>query len=241
MNRTSLKSVLLASVALTALGFFTSAACAGDWTWAGAPECCGCNSCGCCSGCYTSCYSGCHHHCFRYGCGYGWSCCDPCCTSCGCTSCAPVSCGCGCGQWTSPWVDSCGCGSVSTTIAGPGTMTVTGTATMAPAKNIPSPPTTTAPAAAPTAPAAPPALPTTTPSGVLPGAAAPSTPDTPPLSIPLPSKNGMLEHSSEDGCLLTVWVPYDAKVTINGKATKATGGRRQFVSYGLQPGLSYKY
>lgn len=41
--------------------------------------------------------------------------------------------------------------------------------------------------------------------------------------------------------MLTVSVPYDAKVTVNGRLTKATGSRRQFISFGLQPGLSYKY
>jgi uncharacterized protein (TIGR03000 family) len=41
--------------------------------------------------------------------------------------------------------------------------------------------------------------------------------------------------------LLTVWVPYDAKVTINGMPTKSTGSRRQFVSYGLKPGYTYTY
>jgi uncharacterized protein (TIGR03000 family) len=30
-------------------------------------------------------------------------------------------------------------------------------------------------------------------------------------------------------------------VTIHGRATKNVGSRRQFVSYGLQQGLSYKY
>ncbi len=41
--------------------------------------------------------------------------------------------------------------------------------------------------------------------------------------------------------MLTVWVPYDAKVTVNGLETRSTGSRRQFVSFGLKPGLSYKY
>jgi uncharacterized protein (TIGR03000 family) len=36
-------------------------------------------------------------------------------------------------------------------------------------------------------------------------------------------------------------VPYEAKVTINGMATKSTGSRRQFVSYGLKPGMTYTY
>ena len=41
--------------------------------------------------------------------------------------------------------------------------------------------------------------------------------------------------------MVMVWVPYDAKVTINGLATRSVGSRRQFVSYGLKPGFSYKY
>ena len=45
----------------------------------------------------------------------------------------------------------------------------------------------------------------------------------------------------ENSGILTVWVPYDAKVTINGMATKSTGSRRQFVSYDLKEGFSYKY
>lgn len=41
--------------------------------------------------------------------------------------------------------------------------------------------------------------------------------------------------------LISVWVPFDAKVTVNGYPTESTGSRRQFVSYGLLPGYSYKY
>ncbi len=41
--------------------------------------------------------------------------------------------------------------------------------------------------------------------------------------------------------MLTVWVPYDAKVTVNGRETQSTGSRRQFISYGLRPGFSYRY
>ena len=40
---------------------------------------------------------------------------------------------------------------------------------------------------------------------------------------------------------MTIWVPAEAKVTINGRSTRSTGTKRQFVSYGLQPGFSYKY
>jgi uncharacterized protein (TIGR03000 family) len=49
--------------------------------------------------------------------------------------------------------------------------------------------------------------------------------------VPTPATSG----------LLTVAVPYNAKVFINGMATTSTGSKRQFVSYGLKPGLSYKY
>jgi len=41
--------------------------------------------------------------------------------------------------------------------------------------------------------------------------------------------------------LLQVWVPYDAKVFVNGVATTSTGSRRQYVSYGLKPNFTYTY
>jgi uncharacterized protein (TIGR03000 family) len=41
--------------------------------------------------------------------------------------------------------------------------------------------------------------------------------------------------------VLTVWVPFDAKVTVNGRETRSTGSRRQFISYGLKAGFSYRY
>jgi len=41
--------------------------------------------------------------------------------------------------------------------------------------------------------------------------------------------------------LISVWVPHDAKVIVNGYVTESEGSRRQFVSYGLRPGYSYKY
>jgi uncharacterized protein (TIGR03000 family) len=56
-----------------------------------------------------------------------------------------------------------------------------------------------------------------------------------------PGHGASLEQTSDDSCLLTVWVPYKATVTINGMATKSTGSRRQFVSYGLKPGFTYTY
>jgi uncharacterized protein (TIGR03000 family) len=47
--------------------------------------------------------------------------------------------------------------------------------------------------------------------------------------------------SRADAGSLTIWVPEDAKVFVNGHATTSTGSRRQYVSYGLKPGLSYNY
>jgi uncharacterized protein (TIGR03000 family) len=41
--------------------------------------------------------------------------------------------------------------------------------------------------------------------------------------------------------LLTVQVPYDAKVIINGRETRSTGSRRQYCSSGLKPGVTYTY
>ena len=45
----------------------------------------------------------------------------------------------------------------------------------------------------------------------------------------------------EDSGTLTIWVPYNAKVIINGYETKTTGSKRRYVSTGLKPGLTYKY
>jgi uncharacterized protein (TIGR03000 family) len=65
-------------------------------------------------------------------------------------------------------------------------------------------------------------------------------------AAPAPSGDMLEPGKSTSGTpetsgILTVWVPYDAKVTINGRATKSTGSRRQFVSYELKEGFSYKY
>jgi uncharacterized protein (TIGR03000 family) len=40
---------------------------------------------------------------------------------------------------------------------------------------------------------------------------------------------------------VTIYVPYDAKIQVNGLTTRSEGSRRQYVSYGLRPGFSYKY
>jgi uncharacterized protein (TIGR03000 family) len=100
----------------------------------------------------------------------------------------------------------------------------------------PAQPTPANPAKKPVIEAPNPAMPTEpattpTPPAPEPGPAAPpSIPGAPSTSV-----------TPENSGILTVWVPYDAKVTINGMATKSTGSRRQFVSYDLKDGLSYKY
>jgi len=45
----------------------------------------------------------------------------------------------------------------------------------------------------------------------------------------------------EGSAVLSVSVPARAKLIVNGLETKSTGPHRQFVSTGLQPGLTYKY
>jgi len=77
---------------------------------------------------------------------------------------------------------------------------------------------------------------------------APSQAPEQPVAPPLPPQNELPglntppnTTSADTSGVLTVWVPYDAKVTINGLQTKSTGSRRQFISYGLKPGFSYKY
>ncbi len=70
-----------------------------------------------------------------------------------------------------------------------------------------------------------------------PAAPAPGLPGPAP-STTMPKTSG---PTSADSGVLTIWVPYDAKVTVNGLETHSTGSRRQFISYGLKPGFNYKY
>ena len=51
----------------------------------------------------------------------------------------------------------------------------------------------------------------------------------------------MKTTSADTSGVLTVWVPYNAEVTVNGLKTASKGSRRQFISHGLKPGFSYKY
>jgi uncharacterized protein (TIGR03000 family) len=164
-----------------------------------------------------------------WSCGYA-SCCDPYYTSyyrlCswpygGCGSCSS------CYSCSYPTYSCCGytasscCGATSTTAAPSSPMQPT------PAKK----PVTETPTLAP--PVVPPEPGATTPSKpeIEPAPAIPPTTEPKTSSAPTPETSGVV----------TVWVPYDAKVTINGLATRSVGSRRQFVSFGLKPGFSYKF
>jgi uncharacterized protein (TIGR03000 family) len=70
---------------------------------------------------------------------------------------------------------------------------------------------------------------------------APSPAESTPATPPTPTEPTTSSPTPENSGVVTVWVPYDAKVTINGLATRSLGSRRQFVSFGLKPGFSYKY
>jgi uncharacterized protein (TIGR03000 family) len=91
---------------------------------------------------------------------------------------------------------------------------------MAPALTPPATPT----------PAPPPPREPNTPTPAIPPAPAAEPPVKPTTSILAP-----------DAALMTVLVPADAKVFVNGYETKSKGERRQYVSHGLQAGLSYNY
>ena len=174
--------------------------------------------------CYTPCYTPCYRTCFapRYT-----ACCDPCATTyvryrhCGFRrayawrgfGCCGVRCATDC---CCTATETC-CGSVN------GGSDV-------PTTNQPTP------AVAPSDPA--PVDPAPAPAASDPGPAPVPPQDAEPAITP-PSTTGTVTPGNSG--LLTVWVPYDAKVSVNGMATNSTGSRRQYVSYGLKPGFSYTY
>jgi uncharacterized protein (TIGR03000 family) len=91
-----------------------------------------------------------------------------------------------------------------------------------------------------------PAAPTATPEPgtAVPGTPTPANPPAPGIdTVPAVPNLGTPSTSvtPDNSGMLTVWVPYDAKVTINGMPTKSTGSRRTFISYDLKPGFTYKY
>jgi uncharacterized protein (TIGR03000 family) len=212
MIRSSWKSLLIGAVVAVALLSTTRQA---DAQWWGVyrPAACGWG-CG-----YTSCYS-------------------PCYSSVGCGSCYGDS---GWylgwrpgpirrlvfGPYRSYWGGYCG-GCYSSCYSGcyngytTGCATCGDVSTAAPATNKP----TLAPTPAQKPAMPPPAMPTEpTPAAPAPTEPAPKTTST----------------DADNSGVLTVWVPYDAKVMVNGIETRSVGSKRQFVSFGLKPGLSYKY
>jgi uncharacterized protein (TIGR03000 family) len=236
MIRASWKSILIGALVVIAVSAVVSDANAGWWGRGG----CGYYSCG-----YSGCYSGCYGDAVwawggypsrggglvgRWGTYYG---------GCGCGSrCGWSSCGCGCS--TCGW-SPCGCGACTYDgCCGGGVATPVGaTPSAPPAVPTPAPPPPTMPKSS-----APP-VPGDTAPPKLPGPGTPPAPVTPPapespFGAPLPGGTTSTP-TLENSALLTVYVPEDANVTINGRATRSEGSKRQYVSYGLQPGLTYKY
>ena len=232
--------------------------------------CCGCvpySGCtsewsGCC--CQHRSYS-CGCGCALSWCGFGWGRGCALGSGCGCGSGCGFGCGgggCGCGGgcgWScnscfgpatyagtvvattgDPVGSACGCGMVVTPAAAPAY-------SVTPAAPAPTP-------ALPT-PAVPPAksgMAPATPLVPVPPLDKPATPSlgVPPVTPPVPEGGGIIpdvpkrtsvEPTPANSGILTIWVPNEAKVTINGLLTKSTGSKRHFVSYGLTPGSTYKY
>ena len=61
------------------------------------------------------------------------------------------------------------------------------------------------------------------------------------IETPTPATDASTLFVPADGVLLLVSVPNDARVLVNGAATKATGTERRFVSRGLTEGEVYDY
>jgi len=228
MIRPSWKSLLIGAVAVVAL---SAAAPRADAQWRGyyQPVAWG----GWYSPCYSSCYSPC----------YTTVSCDPCGDSWGWyagwrhgpvrrlllgrykwywgyTGCGYAGCYSGCSL-------CCGDGAVAAPYSAVPTPATQPTPAPTPAKKpVIEPPAMPSEPAAPAAPTAP-----TEPAPPAPGA----------LPEPAPAMPKTSATSAENSGILTVWVPNDAKVMVNGIETRSIGSRRQFVSYGLKPGFSYKY
>ncbi len=226
------RCLLVAALAVAGLTLSASPAQAGWRHWRG-----GCYSYGCNSGCvYTTSYcSPCVTSC-------GWSCCNPCWYP----SCwSPYnSCWSPCNSCWSPY-NSCwnpcyrSCYGVVSSCCG--AVVVEDKGAVEP-QEAPTPAPPAAGEAAPPAPAPEPA-------SVLPPAPAPkAVPPAPDVDLPpLPAAPGAAPKPTtsrslpRDAALLTVVVPEDARVYVNGMLTKTPGTQRQYVSYGLRPGYGYTY
>jgi len=111
---------------------------------------------------------------------------------------------------------------------------------------VPAPPAAEEPA---------PAEPAEEPASVLPDPAEPKVvPPAPDVNLPalpdmpaLPPAPGDTAKPTAgrrlppDAAQLSVVVPEDAQVYVNGMLTKSLGTQRQYVSYGLKPGYNYTY
>ena len=169
----------------------------------------------CCTSCYTPCYSTC----------YG---------PCACSSCCGTTVGC--------------CESTGTVVQKHPTPAEPTLAPQEPAAPPEAAPADSAPVdSQPSAPAdATPPAPAPAadePSSILPDpGAAPDTevPDVPasPALPPLPND---AQNASDGSAVLSVVVPEDARVYVNGKLTSTPGTHRQYVSHGLVPGYEYTY
>lgn len=95
----------------------------------------------------------------------------------------------------------------------------------APAKETPNTPSPPSPSALPTVPKPEPDT---------------SVPSKPALPGPFRGTSFRPSAASNAG-LLTVHVPADAEVYINGDPTRSMGSRREYVSFGLEPGKLYRY
>lgn len=88
-----------------------------------------------------------------------------------------------------------------------------------------------------TNPAPAPAQPTPAQPAPTPAQPAPALPPQPPA----PGASTDYFPAPETSGLLTVSVPADAKVLVNGRPTQSTGSTREFVAHNLVPGLTYKF
>ena len=64
---------------------------------------------------------------------------------------------------------------------------------------------------------------------------------TPPAPAPAPPAPAKETSTSRTEGVLTVEVPADAKIFVNGQETASTGENRQYISRNLKPGYNYTY
>jgi uncharacterized protein (TIGR03000 family) len=75
----------------------------------------------------------------------------------------------------------------------------------------------------------------------VPAADGPTLAPAPTPPKPAPPNRSSIERTRSGLGILTVRVPYDAKVTINGAPTKSLGSVRQYSCDGLLPGSTYRF